>query len=402
MDLQEVKALLTAESLALLAEIADPTSKDDVVRVVSRLRKAGHPPERVHAVMNQVALRKGARAKFGPFADRLLLTPEGLEQATRLEVASHHAGRFAKAGIASVADCGCGIGGDALAFAGLGIRVVAIDTDAVTAALATYNLAPFDSVTVERGDVTERTYDDVEGLWIDPARREGKSRLSKPEDWQPSLDWTFARALELPTGIKLGPGMDRDLIPEGYEAQWVSHNGTVVELVLWSGVLARTGITRSALVMNSRGSEEISAAADSPDQAVGELAEFIYEPDGAVIRARLIGDLARRLDATMMDRTIAYFTSATKHTSPLVQGFTIRETAPYTLKNLQRLVSAAQLGRVEIKKRGIDVDPAELRNSLKLEGTEEATLILTRVKGEKTAILADRLDSVGQDIAAAD
>ena len=46
-----------------------------------------------------------------------------------------------------VADLGCGIGGDALGFAALGLRVHAVDADEVTAAIAAYNLAPFgDSV----------------------------------------------------------------------------------------------------------------------------------------------------------------------------------------------------------------------------------------------------------------
>jgi len=402
MDSREVETLLTTESLALLADIADPVSKDDVVALVSRLRKAGHPPERVHAVLNQVALRPAAGVKFGSFANRLLLTPEGLEQATRLEVASHHAGRFVQAGISSVADCGCGIGGDSLAFAGLGLTVVAIDADPATAALATYNLAPFESVTVEHGDVTARDLSDVAALWIDPARREGANRLANPDDWQPSLEWAFAKAQEFPTGIKLGPGMDRDLIPAGLEAQWVSHQGSVVELVLWSGILARPGITRSALVMNSRGSAEITAAKDSPDQPVGDLVEYLYEPDGAVIRARLIGDLARGYDATMIDPTIAYFSSATLHESPLAQGFRIRQSVPYSLRNVQKLVGSASLGRIEIKKRGIDIDPAELRGSLPLDGDNEATLIITRVRGKKTAILADRTTSVSEDVASAD
>lgn len=402
MDSREVEALLTKESLALLAGLPDSTSPDDVVGLVSRLRAAGHPPERVRAVLNQVALRSAAAAKFGPFAKGLLFTPEGLEQATRLEVASHHAGRVAGAGIGSIADCGCGIGGDALAFAGLGLRVVAIDADEATSALAAYNLASFDSVTVEHGDVTQRSFDDVEALWIDPARREGGNRLAQPEDWQPSLTWAFQRASERPTGIKLGPGMDRDLIPSGCEAQWVSHQGTVVELVLWWGALQRPGITRSALVLNARGSKEISGPSDSADQPVDSLKEYLFEPDGAVIRARLIGDLARQFDATMLDPTIAYFSSSTPHHSPLAQGFRVREVVPYTQKNLRKLVADAHLARVEIKKRGVDVDPAELRKTLSLEGTGEATIILTRLQGNKSVILADRLSSVGEDIASTD
>jgi hypothetical protein len=402
MDDGEVRALLTPESLTLLEDTEPPATSDQVVALVTALRKVGHPQERVRAVVNQLVLRKKATAKFGDFAKRLLFTQEGLEQATRLAVASHHAGRFQSAGITSVADCGCGIGGDSFAFAGLGLRVLALEQDAATAALASYNLAPFPLVTVEQADATNQDFSDVEALWIDPARRTNSHRLSNPDDWLPSLTWVFEMATKKPAGIKLAPGMDRNLIPADMEAQWVSHQGDVVELVLWSGVLHREGITRSALVMNFRGSQEISAPADSPDQPVGPLQKYLYEPDGAVIRARLIGAVAREMNGSMLDSSIAYFSSATRHTSPLVQGFRIIETVPYTTKNVESLVARADLGQLEIKKRGIDVDPAELRGTLALTGRGEATLILTRVKGVKTAILAKRIDSVGENVAGAD
>ena len=392
MDSSEVEALLTREALALLATLESPRSKQQVATMVTQLRKAGHPPERVHAVMNQIRLRPLARAKFGDFADSMLFTPEGLEQATRLDVASHHAGRYLDAGISSVVDCGCGIGGDALAFAGIGLKVRALEANPPTAAIATYNLASFHQVTIEIGDVTHTDVSEAESLWIDPARRSGTRRSYNPLDWHPSLEWSFAQATTHPTGIKLGPGLDRDLIPAGLEAQWVSHHGTVVELVLWSGRLARKNVGRSALVINSRGSAEIKAPEDSRDQPVGDMRKYLYEPDGAVIRARLIGDLARSHNAQMIDSTIAYFSSDEHHSGPLAQGFTVRDVVPYSTKNITTLVRAANLGEIEIKKRGIDIDPQELRKTLPLTGTNRATLFLTRVAGKKVAVLADRLD----------
>jgi hypothetical protein len=185
--------------------------------------------------------------------------------------------------------------------------------------------------------------------------------------------------------------MDRDLIPEGCEAQWVSWKGSVVEVVLWFGAVAREGVTRSALVLRDGGGAEITGPKDSPDAPIGELQDYLSEPDGAVIRARLIGDLARVHGAHMIDPTIAYMTSPEPIDSPLVQCFRVRESVPYSTKNVQALIRVADLGTLEIKKRGIDVDPAALRTTLPLEGASTATLILTRVAGEKTAILADRV-----------
>ena len=295
------------------------------------------------------------------------------------------------AGITSVTDAGCGLGGDSLAFAGAGLTVWALEKDEITAALASYNLQPFDTVRVEHADATTTDLSGSKALWFDPARRDGSVRFQNPDDWSPSLEWLFEHATRVPTGIKLAPGMDRSLIPEGCEAQWVSWKGSVVEMVLWTGALAREGVTRSALVLREDGGAEITGAADSADAPVGELQEYVLEPDGAVIRARLIGDLARTHDAQMIDPTIAYMTSQHPASSPLVQCFRVRDSVPYSTKNVHSLIAGAGLGTVEIKKRGIDVDPATMRTTLPLEGTASATLILTRVAGTKTAILADRV-----------
>ena len=79
----------------------------------------------------------------------------------------------------------------------------------------------------------------------------------------------------------------------------------MVELVLWSGALARDGIRRSALIVAGGQTHELTAESDAEDVPVRELGAFVHEPDGAVIRARLIGDAARMLDAGMLDEQIA-------------------------------------------------------------------------------------------------
>ena len=113
-------------------------------------------------------------------------------------------------------------------------------------------------------------------------------------------------------------------------------------------------------------------------------------PDGAVIRARLIGDLARSIGAGMVSEGIAWMTSDDPVDTPFASRFRVEECIPYDVKALKRLVSARGIGALEIKKRGIDVDPAVLRKTLAPKGKAEATLILTRVAGRRSAILATR------------
>lgn len=400
MEIAELTALLTTDGLRLLDAMPPIESSDDVARAVTRLRRDGHSPDLVSAVVGQARLRTRARAKFGELAERMLFTRAGLEQATRLPVAARHAARFRDAGFARVADLGCGIGGDALGLAGLGLRVLAVDADEVTAGIAAYNLAPFGSdAEVRHGTAEDTDLEGVDAVWLDPARRTAghtETTRTRPEDWSPSLDWVFDLARRMPVGVKLGPGLDREIIPDDVEAQWVSADGSTVELVLWSGVLARQAVRRAALVMRSDGAggmraHELTADTDAADEPVRELGAFVHEPDGAVIRARLIGDVARSLDAGMLDEHIAYLTSDAALTSPFVSTFRVREVLPADVKALARALREREIGRLEIKKRGVDADPAALRTRLKLRGPGSATLILTRLGTRRIAILADRV-----------
>ncbi|QNN63878.1 class I SAM-dependent methyltransferase [Leucobacter denitrificans] len=337
----------------------------------------------------------------------MLFTPAGLEQASRLAVAELHATRFATAGAASVADLGCGLGAESLAFLRAGMRVRAVEIDALTAEFARHNLAVQASALesakfdVLLGDATEVGAGDADAVFLDPARRTSGHRNTKrvsSADYAPSLDFTFGAARAARSGgVKLGPGFERELIPEDAEAQWVSIDGALVEMSLWFGEAARPGIRRVATVIHSgskstgpKSVSELTSESDSEDAPAQELGTYLYEPDGAVIRSRLIGKLARDLHAGMLHEHIAYLTSETLQTTPFAQAFRIVEELPFREKDLKRALQARSIGKLEIKKRGVDVDPAALRTRLRLKGENSATLILTRSASKHLALLAER------------
>jgi protein-L-isoaspartate O-methyltransferase len=395
MDSSELVELLSGEGLNLLDSLPPWQSDSDVLKTVNDLRRAGYSPGLVAAVLSQSKLRAKAASKFGPFAERMLFTEAGLEQATRLRIAALHAGRFQAAGLSRIADLGSGIGGDALAFASLELEVTAVELDEVTAAIAAYNLALWPNATVEHADVTTFDLAGFDGVFLDPARRtaghQNTSRLSDPSDYSPTLDFAFGIAGRIPTGIKLGPGIDRDLIPAEAEAQWVSVDRDVVELGLWFGALARPGIRRAALVIGEHGTAELTSADDSADVGTGTLGSYLYEPDGAVIRSRLIGDLGRRIGATMLSDGIAYLTSDEAVETPFAACFRVLEIFPLDERRLKKELATRGIGSLEIKKRGVDVDPAAFRRKLALHGPASATLVLTRVAGRHTALLCERV-----------
>src|SRR6478672_4598103 len=150
MDLALLRRLTTGEGWGLLQSLP-PYDEATALPLQQRLRDAGFEPDLVAAALNQARLREKATAKFGTFARGMVLTSDGLEQATRLGVAAQHAQRFRAAGIHTVNDLGCGIGADAMAMAGLDLRVRAIDVDEVTAAMAAVNLRHWPDSTARHG-----------------------------------------------------------------------------------------------------------------------------------------------------------------------------------------------------------------------------------------------------------
>lgn len=380
---------------ALEAELDDGRSS---LQLGARLRSEGMPGDVVAALLGQLDLRRKARVKFGDAANGMLFTQAGLEQASRAAVARLHAERFARAGCNTVADLGCGIGSEALALMAAGVSVLAVEIDPFTARIAAHNLANAAgdaAARVMNADATTVPLDGLDGVFLDPARRTAghrdTSRLSNPDDYSPSLQFAFDLAGQLPAGVKLGPGFDRDLIPDDAEAQWVSVDGQAVEMGLWFGRVRRNGVSRAALVIRAGSSHELTAAADAPDAATRTLGTYLYEPDSAVIRARLIGQLADRIGAGMVSEGIAYLTSDHLAQSPFARAFRITDQLPVSEKHLKRALAERGIGRLEIKKRGVDVDPAALRTRLSLKGQNAATLILTRAGGRHVALLAERV-----------
>jgi hypothetical protein len=391
MDRSDVELLLTPEAVELLESLPPIDSKANVVRNVTALRKRGVSAEMTSVVLLQRRLRTIARAKFGEFADTMFFTENGLQQATRLAVAAHHAERFRGAHLNNVADLGCGIGGDSLAFAGLGIAVTAVDRDEVTAAIATYNLAPFADCTVLHGEAIDIDLTAFDGLWFDPARRNSTKRLANPADWSPSLNWVFEVAARIPSGIKLSPAIDHNLLPDNIEAQWVDDHGDTVECVVWTGALARSGIARSALVLTDGAPVELTGSTPNTDVPVGAIGDYLYDPCGAVIRAQLLATLAGQLEAVTISPEIAYLSNQSGVETPFAQRFRVREVLPLDQRTIAQRMKELGIGTLEIKKRGVDIDPAQFRTKLKLSGRDSATLFLTRIGSGRGAILAERV-----------
>ncbi|GHB17160.1 SAM-dependent methyltransferase [Streptomyces umbrinus] len=379
-------SLLTDQGRALLDEVRD-TEPAQELAVATRLRRE-YPVGLVSAALGQARLRQRAVAKFGAAdAARMYFTPNGVEQSTRASVAAYRARRFQELGVRSLADLCCGIGGDAIALARAGIRVLAVDRDPLTAAVARANadaLGLGELIEVREADVTEVSTAAYDAVFVDPARRGGRGRVFDPEAYSPPLSWAVRTALEAPlAALKIAPGIPHETVPAEAGAEWISDSGDVKEAVLWFGT-GEAGSVRATLLPGPR----TLVGRGLPDPQVRPLGRYLYEPDGAVIRAHLVAEVAEELDGGgLIDETIAYITADSLKAGPYTTAYEITDQLPFGVKKLKALLRERGVGVLTVKKRGSAVEPEELRRKVKPQGPNSATVFLTRVKGAPTMLL---------------
>ncbi|MET7332489.1 class I SAM-dependent methyltransferase [Nonomuraea sp. NPDC005650] len=415
MDLDAFDELLTPRGQRALAEARELVGTDPVA-AATRLRRT-YDAALTSAALTQAGLRERGRAKFGEDAERMYFTPHGLEQSTRMEVADHRArrltggmwtstpGRAPAQGLMStdapprglggaravrhglrVVDACCGIGGDLLALARAGCTVDAVDADPLTVAVARANADAFglgDRVTVSLGDAAEVRPEEYDVLFADPARRTGRGRTFDPMAYSPPwpvvLD-LVARASR--ACVKVAPGIPYEFIPGDAEAEWVSYKGEVKEAVLWTG---QEGAPRRATLLPG-GHTLTAAGAEAP---VGPAGRYVYEPDGAAIRAHLVGEVSEIVNGRLLDPMIAYITGDDLIDTPWASRYEIEDVIPFSGKRLRAALRERQVGNVTIKKRGSAVDIERLRTDLRLKGDKSATIILTRILDKPSVIICD-------------
>ncbi len=378
-------ALRSDEGRALLAALpAYDRAKE--LALAERLRR-DHPAPLVTAALAQARLRQRAVAKFGTEdAARMFFTPNGLEQATRTDVAAHRAARFAALGVRRVADLCCGIGGDALALARAGVSVLAVDRDPLTCAVARANVEELGlagRIEVRCAEVSDVAVDDCDAVFADPARRSGRGRIFDPEAYSPPLSWAVAAVRGAGLGaLKVAPGIPHEAVPDGATAEWVSHEGDVKEAVLWFGAgdaeSVRATLLPAGHTLRGRG---------LPDPEHGPVGRYLYEPDGAVIRAHLVAEVAEAVGGRLIDDTIAYVTADDLVATPYARAYEITDALPFHLKTLRALLRERGIGTLTVKKRGSPLDPEEVRRRMKPKGPHATTVFLTRAEGSPVMLL---------------
>jgi SAM-dependent methyltransferase len=410
MDLDAFLELLTPRGQKALDEATRLTAGGaDPVAAVTALRRT-YDPVTASAALTQAALRDRAAAKFGPSAAGMYFTPDGLEQASRPEVAAHRAARVAggpagTGGGMRVADVCCGIGGDLIALAGRGCEVDGVDLDPLTVAVARANAEALglSRVRIRADDASAVDPGGYDLVFADPARRRpGGSgtarRVFDPMAYSPPWPKVLEIARRARAAcVKAAPGLPHEFVPEGAEAEWVSFRGEVKEVAIWlpppvplgapGGAHEPGGFTRRATLLP--GGETLAAVSASPAEA-GPVARYLYEPDGAAIRAGLVAEVATMVRGHLLDPHIAYITSDRQVSTPWATRYEICDVVPFSGKRLRAVLRERRVGELTIKKRGSAVDVERLHRSMRLSGDKSAIVALTRISTKPYALILEK------------
>lgn len=387
----EGRAAREAAGRLLIAFPKDPL----VAGTALRRELPGISPDDAAMAIVQAQLSQIALERYGIQAQALLLTRDGLEQATRPEVAARRADFLVAQGARSVVDLTSGLGFDVQAFVAAGLAVTAVELDPLTAEYLRVN-AP--GANVLQADATQLPDDFFAELgsdtvvFLDPARRSGQRTMDgaraqserDPERWSPP--WSFVTGLAmrgLRVCVKLAPGFDPAYMPAGWSGIWTSSHRDPVEAMLCSWHLEQP---RTAMAIGD--TTEQFQGDGTAVHATAPIGTWLHEPDTCLVQARLLDDLcAAHVPLHRIDDVSSWLTSDAAVQHPMLRSYRVLDQLPNDTRALRKELTARGVGELTIKCRGMKINADALRKELRLVAGTAATIVITRAEGVRSTLL---------------
>ncbi|HWR00458.1 MAG TPA: hypothetical protein VN371_01235 [Chlorobaculum sp.] len=385
MTSSELHALLGPGVLALI----DAHANDDPSAFAMRFHGRTDLP--VRAMAEQIACRQKAAGKLPSLSQYpLLYTRLGLEQASGERAAEW------KAGLMSghrIIDLTGGLGIDTIFFARRFAEVVSCERDEVLAALAACNRRAIGVTNVQSivGDsvrILDGFSDDFfDWVFVDPARREQGGRSVGLEATSPDVvglhDLMLRKAPRV--CVKASPALETSglekKLPALSSIVVVSVEGECKEILLMldRSHLAGSRPTVRAVCLDAGAFEIASPAGGEQERLVSPSpGSWLYEPDAAIIKARLSGELARNLDLGFLNHTVDYLTSNSLVEPFPGRSFRVEECLPFKPKSFMSELERRGISKASIQRRDFPLSVEELRKKYRLGESSERYLFFTK------------------------
>ncbi len=367
-----------AELLGLITQL--PLSANRLARLRNEL---GQP--RAARLLQAAEQAVAARAKLlpdaaegsgcsGGSAQRLpLVTSRALQQASDWQLAAYKASQFPPQ--VAVVDLCCGVGGDAIALSHRG-PLLAVDRDPQMCRYAAHNLSQWGGAVAA---VLCEAAEDLQlpnNIWLhlDPDRRPQQRRTSAVEHSSPDAE-TIAKLIERVSGaaLKLAPAATIPATwPQPQVREWISRGGSCRQQVAWFLPTKQPAMLRATCLLPSGQPESFTIATEQAEQTGCSLVDqpqlWMFDFDPAIRAAGLSDAFAESLGLAAISSPAGFFTAeqpaAGMQFSALVRGFRTCWRGPMDVKKIKQQLGQMRVARLEIKVRGIDLKPEQLRPKL--------------------------------------
>lgn len=360
------------------------------------------PPGELSGIVEMVAARAKSE-KLGELGDKALYSPLALEQASRPEIAAHHAEKFS--GCRHVLEIGTGIGMDTAAIARVAGKVTSLELNPETAAMARHNLEVqgISNVTIMEGKaediVSGLNLDEFDGLWSDPSRRdENGARIRAVKDYRPSALWVAGLPVKGPVGIKVSPGAFLDDPPDDFAVEVLGFRDECLEQTLWKNTGLQSGSAWLADTNESWIPPQDRRSPDLWDQE-GGFPWYLCEPHPAIVRTGHLAEFFGQNGLSFVSDGVAYGLALREPPrSSWYRTFEIDSVMAFRPSDLKaELKKRGWNSRTEFKTRGFP-NFESVVSGLKLPSPSEATphygvVFFYRSEGKARALLGKRLHS---------
>ncbi len=387
MTIAELHNLLQLEIQALLAS----HHSDDPAAFAMQFHGRTELP--VRAMAEQLACRQKAVKKLPTLSQHnLLYTPLALEQSSGERTAAYKASLMSGK---RALDLTGGLGIDSMFLARTFQEVVYCERDSVLCAVVEHNLKVSEvaNVEVKNGDsislLAEYPDDSFDWIFVDPARREEGRRSIALEAASPDVvashDLLLRHAERV--CIKASPALEisglKKLLPALHTIVVVSVDRECKEILL---LLERSSpadgpVQVKAVCLNAE-SEEITEVAggngEAPRVVATAVKEYLYEPDPAIIKARLSAVVARDSGLQFLNKSVDYLTADHKIEAFPGRRFRVVECVPYKPKSFRAFLERHAIAGASIQRRDFPLSAEELRKKYRILESERAFLFFTR------------------------
>jgi hypothetical protein len=378
--------------------IAETSKIRDIIKRRKYLKAQNVGEEDIDGILDDVHYRTRGRDKF-PRASKMRFTRDGLAMATGKDVAEYRTWKIRNqlGSVRKALDVGAGIGGDTIAMS-LRWKVVSVEIDPEMIEILLHNIEVYDAqnkVEVVQGDITKLVSDEgfkskqdkLDVIFFDPSRRGEGGRTVKTEKYIPPLSFIDNLLLLCPNlCVQISPGTNLDRIRYDCDIEVISNRGEVKEVVLWFGKL-KLDQEKKAVLATKLPEKMTMERATTPKIKVTQVSDYLYEPDPAYIKARLIDTLAQHYDLTQIHPKIAYLTGEEKVRTPLLKTYEVMRVTNTEPAEIKAALAELGVGRVDFKARGVSVDMKGIHKRIIGKGKRRGLVIFTVVGKNDRAVI---------------